>query len=498
MFRRSHSPPASTPVPTTAADAVKEYVLKTERTKLVQLADNEADWLTVGNFLQGTQVFGATGSGKTTGSGRYMALAFLEQNWGGLVLTAKRQDAEQWTEWANLCGRAKDIIELKPGGEACFNFLQYEVSKAPENSSPTYDVVNLFINAMGGDSEGGEDGKYWQDALRQLLHNAIDLALVAGVEVTTERLANIVRTAPRSDTEADSPTWQHDSDCWKLLDLADQRTLPERQRRDFDECAAYWMHEFPSLADKTRSSIVSTFTSKATALLRNPLRELFASSPGLLQVTPELTLQGKIILVNLPIKIFGETGRFAQRIVKIVWQRAMERRKVVPGSPPAFLWSDESQYFVTPEDSLFQQTARSSLVATVYLTQNLPNYLASIGGRDSRAHVESLLGNLQTKIFHANGDPKTNEWAASLIGSDFLSRPTRSMTSGGDHAQDKDSSKFSIGETELMAHVVKPREFTTLKKAGGLDGVTEAIVFQGGRRWSDTGENYIRAAFSQG
>ncbi len=52
----------------------------------------------------------------------------------------------------------------------------------------------------------------------------------------------------------------------------------------------------------------------------------------------------------------------------------------------------------------------------MYLTQNLPSYFAAFGGANSRSEVEAFIGNLQTKIFHANGDPTTNSWAAESIG----------------------------------------------------------------------------------
>jgi hypothetical protein len=135
--------------------------------------------------------------------------------------------------------------------------------------------------------------------------------------------------------------------------------------------------------------------------------------------TPEDTFKGRIIILNLPVKEYNELGQFAQVLFKFVWQRAVERR--ASGIPradaeqkirPVFLWADESQFFVNSYDSLFQSTARSSRACTVYLTQNLPSYLAAFSGANSRAEAEAFLGNLQTKIFHANGDPSTNTTAA--------------------------------------------------------------------------------------
>src|SRR5262249_7454836 len=132
----------------------------------------------------------------------------------------------------------------------------------------------------------------------------------------------------------------------------------------------------------------------------------------------EDTFAGKLILLNLPVKEFGEVGRFAQILFKTVWQRAVERR----GSHgvPVFLWADEAQFFVTRYDMLFQQTARSSRAATVYLTQSVVNFRAAQdANHDATAISESLLGNLQTKVFHANACPTTNEYAERLFGQEL-------------------------------------------------------------------------------
>ena len=60
--------------------------------------------------------------------------------------------------------------------------------------------------------------------------------------------------------------------------------------------------------------------------------------------------------------------------------------------------------------------ARSSRVATVFLTQNLPNYYLEFGGTEAGVYrVHSLLGNLAIKFFCWNDDTLTNEWASKNI-----------------------------------------------------------------------------------
>lgn len=74
------------------------------------------------------------------------------------------------------------------------------------------------------------------------------------------------------------------------------------------------------------------------------------------------------------------------------------------------------EFFINSHDVKFQTTARSSRACTVYLTQNLPNYISALGEN----LTYSLLGNLQTKIFHQNSETKTNKYASEIIGKNWL------------------------------------------------------------------------------
>ena len=245
----------------------------------------------------------------------------------------------------------------------------------------------------------------------------------------------------------------------------------------------------------------------ADCFMRGLLRELFCSE---LTFGPEDTFNGKIIILNLPVKEFNELGQFAQVLFKFVWQRAVERR-IPPGIDrarsqatirPVFLWADESQFFVNSYDALFQSTARSSRACTVYLTQNLPSYFSAFGGQNSRSDAESFLGNLQTKIFHANGDPTTNNWSAESIGktrqAQFYGGLSEAMARAGG------SMNQNAGGSLVFEYLVQPQEFTMLRTGGPeCDFQVDSIIFQGGRRWlatvkeKDVTQNFIRHVFPQ-
>ena len=212
------------------------------------------------------------------------------------------------------------------------------------------------------------------------------LALQAGNKAAVAAVA--IRSAPKSRDELQSPTWQVNSRCYQLLRSAAARadaleTRVPGRLDDLKETAAFWLSDFPNLAARTRSIIVSSFTSKAASLLRAPVRRLLCSGTSP-EACPSATHGGKVVVLNFPVKQFGEVGRFAQVVYKTVWQRATERSSLSVDWRPVFLWADEAQNFVTSEDMLFQQTARSQWAATVYLTQNVPNYHAALGSRNAR------------------------------------------------------------------------------------------------------------------
>jgi len=391
--------------------------------------------------FEGVQIFGGTGSGKSSGSGQAIARAFIESNLGGLVLTAKTDEVLAWRNYAKACGRERDLLVVEPGGPHRFNFLRYELKRPGTGAGHTESLVQLFCSVIeAGERRQGQGGNdaYWQRTLKQLLRNSIDLAVMATDDVDLPSLYRIITSAPRTPQEAESQSWRGDSACFALLEVAAER-VSEARKPDLELTRDYWLKEFPSLATETRSVIVSTFTSMADCFLRGLLRTLFCTD---VTFTPEDSFAGKIIVLNLPIKEFNELGQFAQVLFKFIWQRAVERR--IPAGVdrkaaetsirPVFLWADESQFFVNSYDALFQSTARSSRACTVYLTQNLPSYHSAFGGANARSDTESFLGNLQCKIFHAQGDPVTNNWAADSIGKSRQVQFYGGLSEGGGRA----------------------------------------------------------------
>jgi len=451
-----------------------------------------------------TLIMGATGSGKTSGSGRTVAEAMLKAGYGGLVLLVK----DDWSFWKGLCKATKryqDLIRFSPSDRWRFNFLNEELRRTGRGGGQTENIVQLLCSAMetlkrnsGGDSNR-ENGGFWRDALAELLRNSIDLASMSLGRIRIRELYDIVYSAPDSVKEAMSDHWGQNSFCAKCLDAGASRAAASK-RHDLDAVARYFLKAFPKLAPNTRESIRATFSVMADCLQRGVLPELLC---GETNVTPAAATHGNIIVVDMPLIEFGAVGMLASGLWKYAFQRGIERRNVRKNPRPVFLWIDEAQFLITSHDFEFLSTCRSSRVATVYLTQNLPSLYAALGGRQkAESEVDALCGNFCTKIFHANGDPVTNRWASEMIGR------SRQFLVNANNSYDTDGSfggmpswgqrpKTSAGVSEHIDFEVQPSAFGKLRTGGRAHGRNVDAIVLRNETFADTGRVWRLATFRQ-
>ena len=396
---------------------------------LLRITDR--DHITLRDLLMGTAVFGNSGSGKSSGAGRTFALALLKSGAGGLVLCAKPEEADEWERYAAETGRKGAIIRVTAGSLWRFNFLDYTLRK--DGVAASNNAVDVLMRAaeasrLAKDRPGGAGDEFWTNATNQILSNSLLLLYSAYGRITTDELYRFLVTAPQSEPQIVDPAWRAGSFCFATMDRADRAPAIRLSQRELGQIVSYWRYDFARLDPKTRANIIITVTSLLSRFLRGRLHELLCTHTTFV---PDLCFEGAIIVVDLPVKTWQEDGIIAQHIIKYLWQRAVERRRAdAPHAThrPLFLYADESQFFVNSYDAEFQSTARSSLTATIYLTQSLPTYYAKIGGSHPEHYTNMLLANLTNKLFLANGCHITNRFAADLIGQRIITR--RSTNSG--------------------------------------------------------------------
>lgn len=476
-------------------------------TPLLNFSPEPADAWTLADAVRGTQIFGSIGSGKSSGSGATIAKAFLRNGFGGLVLCGKADERENWENLAKAIGREDDLIVFsKYSGHLC-NFLMYELMRKSTGGGETFNLVALFmtIYQIGARINGGESkesDRFWDNALRRLLIRTIDLIKFSGEDLSIKNMVEIINSAPSGHnflpyldgmTADEKHEWFQEGYCTRCLEAGFSRysEMSDSDKQTFKMVYRYFLRDFAKLYDETRSAVIESFLGLAEPFLSGVLAEQFATG---LNITPEITHTGKILIMDYPVKQYLEVGLYAQCIMKLLWQQATERRNIEEYPTPVFLWVDESQLFLSENDMLFQTTARSSRACTVFLTQNISNYYAVIGGNHPKARVDSLLGNLCTKIFHANNDYETNMWAANTIGKKF-----KNMSSFGGNISPGSHwmPSFGTNSSEQLHYQVEPTRFTILKCGGEEHNYTvEGVVVTAGKVWSN-GKNYIDSYFFQ-
>ena len=463
------------------------------------------DAWTLRDACEGVFIVGATGSGKTSGSGKTLAHSLLASGFGGLILTVKPDERQLWEQYVHNVGRSHHLCVVEPGGPFTLNFLDYEARRPGARVGAIENITHLFQTLMEVYSRNTADAvgqEFWVNAGNQLLRNTLRILGLSRPSLSLEEIRRFILEAPATLKIARDGDWVNTPFFGPCFEEA-LRIAPHTPYQSMiREAHRYWMYDFPGLSDKTRSCVVTGFSALADGFFDPAIDELFCRQTTLI---PEAVLDGAIILVDLPIKKHGEVGLFAQSIWKYLFQKALERRSDpdTASRRPVFLWIDEAQFFHSHYDALFQSTARSSRCCGVYLTQNLSGFYGLMGGPRAKDKVDGFLGNLNTKIIHNNNDPTTNEWAALQIGKNIVYRSSSNVgSSSSENANNPwnnaPSRNSSGGLQQTVDYEVLPIEFTQLRTGGPRnDFLIDAFFIQSGNRFNATGKHWFKTVFQQ-
>ncbi len=475
--------------------------------------------ITYRDIIEGVLITGQTGSGKSSGPGKYIALAMLRQNFGFVVPCVKPEERQTWEEYAALTGRTDDLVIFSEDSPYQFNVLEYELQRTGRGAGETLNLVNILmslneqIQIHQGGSQSGDDEKFWDQALRRLLRNCIELLKLASEPVSIanmERLVTHSFNEPQLDrytmlrnemqdihraqeererTYSEYKGWVEQNYFLYVFEKAGQNPgLSPDEVQLLQRVGDYWLMQWPTLSEKTKSIVTETFMGLTEPFSSGILQSRF--SEGL---SPELFpensfLKQKIIIIDFPVKTYGLSGIYANTLYKTTFQSCVERREVEKETDPkpVTLFIDEYQNLVSPlTDSLFQLTARSSWVSCVLITQNINNLTFVMGKSMPEARAKSLLGNLNLKVFCSNSDFDTNQWASKMIGQHFTDKSSVSLNAKKEKSETLD---------QMLYFQVPPEHFTSLTIKGHR---VQAVLFKAGKRWDKEGSNFALAAFNQ-
>lgn len=507
---------------------------------LLRLAHN--DYFTLQHATQGTHVFGATGAGKTSGTGAVLAGAFLREGMGGLVLCAKAEEVDLWQRYAERHARGNSITLFDE--HQGFNFLNHQMAR--HGAEGIGSVVECLMQVQeaarrASPSPGSTGEAFWQDGIRKLLHYAVPALYAANGTVSIQDIIAFVLAGPTIPGQHQDPQFQKTNLVYQTLHRAMTAPKVPADRETIEAAVRYWFHEFPGIPDRTRGNITTSLTSTLDRFNHGRLNRAFCQKTT---IVPEMCFNGAIIVMAMPALTWGADGIIGQQIFKYMWQRVVESRNGLPQKfreRPVFLWADEAQYFVNSYDSDFLSTCRSSRACVVFLSQNLPTYYAKMG-KDEMVAADALIGKFNTHVFHQNACPRTNEFASSLIGRGLQRRATYSygtgsnrntgMNSGANTSQSTSSSagggggssswssggtrgsgeswgdnrglgsseNSSQGYSEVMEALIEPAWFSHGLKSGGPahGNQVTGVWFQNGGNFKESGGgNLLFVTFKQ-
>ena len=205
---------------------------------------------------------------------------------------------------------------------------------------------------------------------------------------------------------------------------------------------------------------------------------------------------GALLIVDCPVLVYRDVGQVIQVIIKYMWQRAHAMRDVTTNGRPTFIVADEAQTLLVDADQHFQAIARSTRTAVLYATQSVSGLLEAFG-QHSEAKVHAMLTNLQTRICHQQTDIRTVQYMQELIGKSRQYTLSANRSSGTEWlAPLWGEGSSSSGFAEVWEFELQASDLNALAKGGPPRMETEAIVFQGGRRFP-SGRTWVRTAIQQ-
>lgn len=464
---------------------------------------------------ENTMIVGGVGSGKSSGSGNSIARAFLKAGMGGLVLCAKSNEADRWEKLCRATGRSASLVRFDASGTHRLNIMDYTAATMGRDGFDQNLSAALLAAAeasrilKGG---AGDDNSFFRDASEELLLHTLPFLKVTQSRIRLADVMQFVDSAPQTVEEAQDVDWWTQSFCGQVLkrcgDLANQGN--REAERIANEHGDYWVLRFPTLGDRTRGSIVATLTSTISGLLSGKIHELLGTTTT---IVPDLTQEGAILVLDLSIHEFGPVGAIAQQIIKTLWMKSIQHRSMHKRMRPVFLWVDECQYFFSEADSEFLSTSREYRACPVYITQDLPTFYTALGGDNAENEGKKIVAKFQTRIFHANTDPVTNQFASEIIGKVQKHRISRGTSSGynagvsGNQGHGESTSGSgggrNVGATRGIETYddldIHPEYFGNELRTGGRPNWkrVDGIVIRSATRFKKSGRNRLKVTFHQ-
>jgi TraM recognition site of TraD and TraG len=448
------------------------------------------DPLTIRQCREGVFAIGVIGGGKSS-TLEHLQAALMKRGTGMLILTAAASDFAQVSKVAKRCGREEDLRRFAPDEAYRFDFLNFELCSVGGSIATAGQLLQDLVDFSSRSSSQNVPDPFWPNSAGRLMRMAMTLVYHARGKCSISDVYYFI-TSMASTAEARMTREFAESFCGKImLEVAEKPATP-----DAEIAVDYVFSEWPGTGEKTQGNIRTQAMSAVEKFMSGHVRQLMSN--GETNLSPQDILDGKIVVVDLPILRYRESGQFCQLVWKVMTQRAVLRREPNESNRDIVLWIDEAQLTAIPSvDSMTQAVARKHGLIQVAITQNLPLLFATLKNRDDAI---AWVSNLSTKYVFSNNDRETNEYFSAMAGERRELLGTCSVSNKpydlwADVTGASDEANYSMAEQ--IQPEIRPAEFLRFRKGGPEnDCVVDCIVFQSGRIWSN-GKSWIKASITQ-
>jgi hypothetical protein len=373
---------------------------------------NEPSWF----CLQGSAVYtgilvvGDTGSGKTTCAGFPWLEKMIQSGLGGLVLDAGGSYVRFIRRQMAAAGREQDLIVIEPGGPHKYN----PVAKADMSSADLAGwLYQVIANLQGSKAPTGTEA-FWSAQGKSYTTVMLELCRLVDSHVTLELLYRL-----NTDEKAKQKI------ILQLERELAQGTTDERDHR-IKHVLHYFSNEWAQLAGITRGSIPTTFNGAVQMFSSDyDLCRTFCPHPQETGVfggfTNECFDGGKVVVLNMPLRAYPESGRVLATLLKLDFQRGVlrrtEGRSEAEITRPTFLVIDEAQNYVTASrelgDAMYLAESRKNKPINIYMSQSIDSFKNAFHDSDA---CNVFLNLLRTKLFMSQEGPDSQKMCADLCG----------------------------------------------------------------------------------
>ena len=445
---------------------------------------------------------GGTGSGKTSKLRLTPRDAFRRggDQIGALWAGVKPDEYANALAVVRSAGCEDRLLHLKPGNGFTYNFLAYELNDRPGGNAVTATNLLQDLNRQLNASKGESDD-FWANLFGRKAQCGITIAHYALRDrVTIEAVYQLILSAPVSFEQVASDAFRAKSYCFDLLKRAESNVANADEHRQLKQAATFFLSEAIQLGDKARQAAVSQVIAVLTPFLQEPLYSVVNATRSTFK--PTMPNEGYIAMMDAPVMVLGDAGRFFQTLVTTqVIEASLARTDT---SCLTLIIRDELQKLIgdANKEAMWLSVARSTRTAFVAGVQSIPTLQSAMGGNRAEQELHSLLANYSTKCVLSNPCKVTNSYFSDAWGEhreEFLS------VSENKSEEDWDLLNMITGNDRLvfsMSEQVRPRcpieSFSKLRRGGPVnDWLIDFFLTQSGRTYGPAGAPFKRVTFTQ-